>query len=139
MSAATDDQELFDRILTQSTKIAKEGLQIAEWLLVIAALQYVAERYGSFPAQLVAHVLVLGLAVYLVAPTVRYFSNENTSYTKIVTAGAFGCILALALGAAMAVLIDDVVTSNYEITTSSGSDCDPSEDSTDVGKSNLVH
>lgn len=101
----------YDRIVL---RIGAEVLTIAEWLVVIGALTYVGERYGSAGAGLLAKVLLVGLVMRLQSISsivVRGLTGQRMTWLTITVASALGALSMLGTN----VIVRDLVASNYPI------------------------
>lgn len=95
-------------------EFCKDIFTIVEWTLVIAALSYVHQRYGSTAALLVSLVLYVVLLKY-VANVVAYTTTILFRKTSFLLVAFFVGLSAITFGAGIYLLVDDVVSSNYEI------------------------
>lgn len=141
MQTISDDKTtIYDDFFALVSRICTTTLLIFEWLLVIAALTYVAERYGSGVARLSSYILLLAFAIYVILPPTKWaMTRASGGFLAGALSALFGFSAALTGGFFLAAFVDDVVQSNYEITTESGCDCDAGQDAANVSEPDLVH
>lgn len=108
--------------------MAVKTFLFAEWAIVIAVFEYIAQRFNSTLASVVALILVAAFAVYAITLALPPLFRRRTTLRAAFLSFFVVLLPALLAGGALKVLTNTIVASNYEITTELGGQCEPAEE-----------